>query len=643
MGILDTAVSGLLVSQRGLAVTGHNIANINTEGYSRQQIETRTRESNIASGGFIGNGAFVTNIRRVHDQFLTNQLRNSVSGVAEADAFLLLASRIDTMLGDEQTELNSGLVNFFNAAQDVADLPSSLPARQVMLSEAQSLTTRFQFMDDRLDGLSNEMRTQLDANIVEINSLVDGIAKINDRIVKAFGQSSGNTPNDLLDTRDKLIQDLAAFVSVSTVDQVDGSTNVFIGNGQPLVLGSVPSSMSVTESYRGHFDITLTSTFTTSVVSNNISGGSLGGILNFQSQMLEPTRNSLGRIALGLAETFNNQHELGLSLDGLTNLSFFGTGAPEVTPLNGAVNTITASITDATALTISDYSLVYNGADAYTLTRLSDGQVTNINTGGVSPFTTASVDGFNLNITAGAAVNDRYIVRPTINGAGGMTTLLSGPEKIAAAAVFRSEEATNASGLPINTGNAEISPVQISSTVGVPLAAPITLTFDGVLNQFNVSAPPGGTLAYNPATESAGKQFTLAAAGNATFTLSGVPVTGDQFIIENNTGASGDNQNALRLAALQTSTVLQNGTASYQETYGQLVADAGSLTRQNMISQEALGSLLQQASDARDVVSGVNLEEEAANMLKFQQAFQASAQLIATADTIFQSLLSSMR
>ena len=643
MGILDTAVSGLLVSQRGLTVTSHNVANVNTEGYSRQKIEVATREANFASAGFIGNGAQITNVKRIHDQFLTNQVRNSVSGASETNMFLFLASRVDGMLADEQTGLTVGLQNFFNAAQDVADLPSSISARQVMLSEAESLTSRFRFLDTRLSELGDEIRSQLSTNIAELNSVIDGIAKINDRITKALGQSDGGSPNDLLDTRDKLIEDLAEFVSVSTAEQSDGSINVFIGKGQPLVLGAVASSLSFSETYRGHFDITLTSSFNSSVVSDSISGGSLGGILNFQSQMLEPTRNSLGAIALGLAETFNNQHELGVDLDGNIDTSFFNMSAPVATPLAGAANTITASFTDTTALTNSDYELVYNGADAYTLRRISDGQITNINTGGVSPFTTASIDGFDLTITAGAAVNDRYIIRPTVNGARDISTLVTDVRGISAAAALRSSEATNVSGIPTNAGNASISSVEISTVTGLPLAASITLTFDSALNQFNVSAPPGGTLAYDPATESSGKQFTLSGQGNATFSISGTPENGDQFVIQNNLDASGDNQNALKLAELQTTALLSNGTATYQDSYGELVSGVGSLTRQNIVSQEALGALLQQATEARDSVAGVNLEEEAANMLKFQQAFQASAQLIAAADTIFQSLLNSIR
>ncbi|MFT7460487.1 MAG: flagellar hook-associated protein 1 FlgK, partial [Planctomycetota bacterium] len=236
----------------------------------------------------------------------------------------------------------------------------------------------------------------------------------------------------------------------------------------------------------------------------------------------------------------------------------------------------------------------------------------------------------------------KFVIRPTINGASDISTNIKDPRKIAVAAVLRSSVATNASGVPTNAGNAAISEVDISSTTGLPLAAAVTLTFDSTLNQFNVSAPPGGTLAYNPATDSNGKQFSLASIGNATFSLSGNPANGDQFIIENNANASGDNQNGLKLSNLQTDNTLLGGTSSYQDSYGQLVAEVGTTTRQTQISSQALSALRNQALTARDSVSGVNLEEEAGNMLKYQQAFQAAAQMVNTADTLFQSLMQAL-
>ena len=642
MSLLNTAITGILAAQRGLSTVSHNIANVNTAGFSRQIVRLETREPLAQGSGFIGTGVQVSNIIRIHDQFLNLQVRSSISAESEASQFLALASRIDNMLSDNTTGLGPALQNFFNAVHEVADLPSSITSRQVMLSEAHSLVTRFQFLDKRMEDITTEIRFKLGADLKEINSLAQSIALINSKITVAIGQATGAMPNDLLDQRDKLIEELSKFVTVSTAEQSDGALNVFIGNGLPLVLGANSSTMSVTETYDNHFDIALVDSFNSSIITGSITGGELSGILSFQAQMLEPARNSLGRLAIGLADSFNAQHILGQNLDGEINLTFFNVGTADVIPIGTALDNVTATITDPPTLSNSDYSLVYTGADNYILTRLSDRQTTSINTGGVYPFTTAQIDGFTINIAAVAgAVGDQYIIRPTVNGAKDITTTISEPRKIAIAGALRSSVATDAAGVPSNIGNAAITSAENASLTGLPLVANITLTFDSALNQFNISS--GGTLAYNPATDSGGKQFSIATAGNATFTISGTPASGDQFIIENNSNADGDNRNANKLAALQASSILLNGTASYQDSYGQIIAEVGTATRQTEISKEALGTLLEQATEIRDSRSGVNLEEEAGNMLKFQQAFQASAQLVVVANTIFQSLINAFR
>lgn len=643
MTILNTAISGLLVSQRSLATTSHNISNVNTEGYSRQRVELVAREAQFRGVGYVGSGVEASSISRITDTFLTTQLRTSTTSASEINSFLTLASRVDDMLANEETGLSPSLQNFFAAIQDVNDLPSSATSRQVLLSEAESLAARFQFLDRRLSDLGNEIKIQLNEDIHDINTISSSIADINVRIVAASGVANGQPPNDLLDQREVLIQDLAELVSVSTIEQDDGSMNVFIGNGQPLVINQNASTLTAVETYEGHYEITLGGKFNSSIITESINGGSLGGQLNFQSQMLAPARNALGRLAIGLTDAFNDQHRLGASLDGDVNTAFFTVGAPSVLALGTAPDNVTSVITDPGTLSDSDYSLTYDGGNNYTLIRLSDKTITTIDTGGTSPYTTPEIDGMTLTITAGAAINDEYIIRPSINGASDIAVLISDPRKIAVAGPLQGSEATNSSGVPTNTGTTQISDVNINSTTGIPLAADITLTFDALNNRFDISSPPGGTLAYDPSTENAGKQFTIAAAGNATFTISGFPDNGDAFVIQNNTGVDGDNRNGLLLSNLQTDRLLLNGSASFQETYGQLVADVGTTTRQSEISSAALNVLLEQTTEARESVSGVNLDEEAANILKFQQAYTASARMITVADELFQNLMNAFR
>ncbi len=772
--ILNSAISGLLASQRSLSTVSHNISNVNTEGYSRQRVELASNNPQRIGPGYVGRGVTVDDITRIADDFVISQLRVSTTSTSEADAFLQLASRLDNMLADADTGLSPSLQNFFAAIQDVNDLPSSVTARQVMISEAQSLVERFQFLDQRLTSLGDEVRNMLNEDVATINNLANAIANINSRIVEATGLAGGAPPNDLLDQRDQMILELSELVSVNTIPQNDGSVNVFIGKGQPLVIGNQPSKIGVSETYDGHYEVTITDKYFSSVISDSITSGSLGAALSFQSEMLEPARNALGRMAIGLAETFNDQHRLGMSLDGDVDTPFFKVGTPTIYGLNGAPTVASAAITDVSSLTDSDYQLVYNGGNTYTLTRLTDNKTTTIDTGGTWPYTSADIDGFNLTLSAAGSVGDQYIVRPTMAGSTGMSVLISDPRKLAVAAPLKASAATDATGTSTNLGNALISEPTTTRTdgvamLGVPLAADIDLTFTapaaavqndsalsgihstsvatgggeeytivvdgitafsytaggagddvtaaeidagllanaGALNaagiiysgsavggdlqfsrvdgasfdidvtntmtgtaggfagadlatgtntvnngsvavagSFSYTSPaPGGTLAYDPATENAGKSFTIALNANesVTFTISGFPQDGDAFSISNNNGAAGDNRNGLLLGALQNMQTLINGTASYQDAYGQIVAEVGARTRQTEISSQALEVLKQQAFEARESVSGVNLDEEAANMLRFQQSYSAAAQMITVADNLFNSLIDAVR
>ncbi len=639
MGFLNTSVSSLLTAQRSLQTVSHNIANVNTPGYSRQRVELSARDAQFTGAGYFGKGVQLDAVNRVHSEFITEQLRVSTSNSNANETYLNLSQRIDTLLTNENTGLSENITSFFNSVQDVADLPSSINNRQVMVSEAESLVARFQFLQDRLDNISDDVRNQLSDSISEVNAITSSIADINTRIVNSLGSLEDQPPNDLLDQRDELLRQLSEFVAINSIEQADGSVNVFTGSGQALVLNNDPSTLRVSETYEGHFDISIVNSFGSSVVTQNITSGKLGGLLDFQNQMLEPTVNSLGRLAINLADSFNDQHILGVNLDGEVNNTFFNVASPEVIAFGSSVANVSSTITDPNQLTDSDYQLTYNGANNYSLIRLSDNTTTAINTGGASPFTTATIDGFNLTLIASPTVGEQYLIRPTVNGSSGISTNISDPRKIAASGALTAQEATDANGLATNTGTGSITQADISSVTGIPLASSITLTYVAATNQFTISAPPGGTLAYNAVTENNGKSFTIAAAGNATFTISGIPDDGDQFVISNNTSGEGDNRNAILLAQLQDSNTMLGSTASYQDAFGQLVVEIGSATRQTEVSNRALSTLLDQATQARESYSGVNLDEEAASLLELQQIYQASARLISTADQLFQSLI----
>ena len=647
--LLGTSISGLLAFQRALSVTGHNVSNVNTPGYSRQRADLVTRPPTPSGDGFIGNGVTVNSVERIVDGFINGQMRAATAANGQLQEFYRLASQVDNLLADPQAGLAPSLQRFFGAVSDVANDPSSIPARQVLLSEAQSLADRFHYLDQRLESLRNGVNTQITNTVSEINGLASGIAAMNRDIALASGTGAGQPPNDLLDQRDELVRQLAERVAVTTVPQDDGALNVFIGNGQTLVVGGNASRLDVVGNPYDptRKEVAITAGPISSIVSDMLTGGTLGGALQFRNEMLDSAQNALGRTAIGLAATFNDQHRLGQDLNNALGGDFFtaiDNSSPRV--LSTSAATVSVSVSDVNALTTSDYRLDYDGA-TYTVTRLSDNAAVYSNA--AFPGAIAS-EGLTFTLTAGVvAAGNSFLIQPTRTGARDIGLALSDVRRIAAAGPLRSAEATNASGVPTNTGSGRIGAAMASNTTSLPLAANITLTFDpdagGVgVPGFVVGGGAPTPLLYNPATQGNGATLTLGGAYNGiSFSVSGTPATGDSFVISNNTGGVSDNRNALALADLRTQQLLGNGAATYEAAYGQLVADVGIQTHRADINRSAQQALLNRVTGERESVSGVNLDEEAANLMRFQQAYQAAAQMVAVSDTVFQTLLGVVR
>ena len=719
--ILGIGYSGLMAAQRALSTTSHNISNANTDGYSRQSVELTTNPPELYGSSYLGNGVKVESVKRIYDNFLVNQVRVNTSSFNSADTFQQLASSIDNLLGNSNTSLNTAFDNFFNAAHQVSNTPTSQAARQSLLGQADSLVSNFQYVNDAVNQGYARVNTSITDTVSQINSLAKNVADLNKKIVLATGAAGGGSPNDLLDQRDAQLAQLASLVSVTTVKQSNGAVNVFIGNGQSLVVGSQSQSLDVVANI---YDPTRneigysTSAGVSVNISNQISGGSLSGLLNYRSQVLDQTKNALGRLAMGMASSMNTQHKLGMDLNGDLGGDLFSVAAPVVSASssNTGSGSVSGALVNANDLTASDYKLVYNGANNYSLTRLSDGQTFSIDTGGASPYTSTAIDGISLTINAGAAVGDSFLVRPTRAGVDDLSTLISDPSKIAAAvpvtvaASLSNLGSATAGAISVNNPNDQVA-IKFTSattydvldqTTGTTLAQNVAYTSGsnisfngwtttisnggtppasgdvfyvdqgvtsadsantggGVINQATMSPPDSGLTGTVTITFTSPTTYTVTGAttGSPTvnvpytdggvisyngwsFNISGTPATGDSFSVTPNVNGVGDNGNMLQLAALQNKLTLASGTASYQDAYGQIVAEVGTNTQEAKTSSDALNSLLQQSKDARDAVSGVNLDEEAANMLKFQQAYQAAAKVIAASNTIFQSLLSAI-
>ncbi|MEZ5587560.1 MAG: flagellar hook-associated protein FlgK [Sedimenticolaceae bacterium] len=635
-GIINIGVSALNAFKRQMETTGHNIANVNTEGYSRQVVQLDARSPQISAQGYIGSGVEVASIRRSYDSYLATRVRDYTSSYEEFAVFEQRARQIDNVLADSAAGIDDTLQQFFASVNDVADDPTSIPARSVMLNRASQLADRFNALDGWLEDIRHQLNGDLEREVGEINALAQSLASVNTRI-GALNGTPGGIPNDILDERDKLIDDLSKFTNVSTLEQSDGSMNVFVGTGQALVVGGNYNTLAVTNNTQAadHKELVIRQSGGLTVnVTQQMTGGSLGGLLRFRDEVLDESQNALGRVAIGIASFFNAEHATGMDLDGQLGGDFFSTASPQVLADPGNSGSIVVGFDDPADLTTHEYELVYTGG-SWSMTDLDSGASVALSGTGTA-LDPLVADGMSIVVNA-ASNGDTYRLRPTRAGASSLGLLVTNERDIAAAEAVRTQDLSG------NTGTGHIGAGAQTSSSGTSLpATPITLTFDGTLNQFTVST--GGTLAYDPASDT-GSTLTvnIAGLGDFSFTMTGTPADGDQFQLSSNAGGVGDNRNARRLADLQSAKMMIGGTASFANTYGALIADVGTKTNQAAGNVSVQSHLLSQAEAAKSEVSGVNLDEEAADLVRFQQAYQAAAQVISVANTLFDSLLSAVR
>ena len=635
--IFGISVSALNTAQLGLATTEHNIANANTPGFNRQTIVAKARPAQLTGAGFIGQGADVVTVKRIYDQFLSNQVTQQQGQAAQLNSYYAQIQQINNMLADPKAGLSPALQGFFNAVNDVASSPESIPARQTMLSNAQSLSSRFQSLNQQLVDLNGSINGELNTSVTNIDGYAKQIAALNQSIVMAQAASGGLPPNDMLDQRDQLITQLNQEVKVNVVKQGDGSLNVSVGNGQLLVVGATAYGLQVVQSLSDPSRLDVAAGTVNNIIrlqQSSIQGGNLGGMLAFRSQALDSTQNTLGLVAMGVAGTFNQQHQLGQDLNGALGGNFFVQPNPVVNKsgLNTGTAVIGASVADYSALTGSDYSLRFDGGTAYTLTRLSDNNTTSLPALAPPP----TVDGITISVASGAPnVGDSFTIRPTVNGALSIAVAITDPARIAAAAPMR----TNAAIANTGTGKFSAGTVNAPPPPNANLQNNVTVTFvdpthytvtDNTTATTLVGLP--GTL-YNP---NAGATLSF---NGWTAQITGAPNAGDTFTAGSNTNGKTDNRNALLLAGLQIKNTLLGGTASYQGVYSQLVSKVGSKTRELEVTSTAQNAMVQETIKAQQGVSGVNLDEEAANLLRYQRAYQAAGKAMQIANTMFDTLL----
>lgn len=651
--MLSIGTSGLQAFQRSLTTVSHNIANANTDGYSRQTLDLSSRIPQAQGYGFVGSGVQAVTIQRSYDAFVTNNVLSSASSHSEFESFYTLSTQLDNVLGDPTTGMDASMQRFFDAMQDVADTPSSPAARQVLFDESKQLTEQFNELSSWMESLRGQVNSDLRISVGDINTLTQSIAQLNEAVVLETGRSGGQPPNDLLDQRDALINDLSKLVAVTTVEQDNGAVNVMVGSGQVLVTDNNATRLNVfvePGGDPGRIGIGIDNGSGGLVpVTSQLTGGKIAGVIGFRDRMLDPTINSLGTVAVSMGTFLNEQNRDGIDIDGALGQDIFNIGQPTTLTLFGTPDNVSVTFDDVTQLTSKDYQLRFN-AGLWDLTRTDTGQsVTMTGTGtAADPFL---ADGISIEIAAAPANGDTYLIRPTRSGALDMGVALGSSRQMATAAPVRSEAAVaNLGSGTISAGEVtDISNIAFQTTAG-QLTPPAMVRFTSgisydLYDNTNPAAPVllEAGIAYDPST--GGDVYPTPGGIDPGYQvhLSGAPVAGDEFSTEYNTGGTGDNRNALLMASVATNNLMQGGTASLNDSYIGLVADVGINTRQADLNTQTQAQLMGQAEASRQSISGVNLDEEAANLIRFQQAYQAAAQVISTAGVLFDSLLNAVR
>ncbi|WP_029653686.1 flagellar hook-associated protein FlgK [Marinobacter daepoensis] len=686
-GLIGIGLSGVLGHQTALNTTANNITNANTPGYSRQEVQFETQDGRRTGAGTIGSGVSISNIRRLADAYLNQQLREDSTLFGEQNAFNAELTRLDNLLGGEDTGLNNALNNFFSALQNAAEDPTSLPQRQLVLSEAQQLVNRFQGLNQEFIQQRESVKTQMQQGVNDVNTLLKSIADLNLAISESPGVAQGKMPLELMDQRDEKLRQLSELVSIR-VTEVEGSqVNVSLANGLSLVTGANASEFATRSSAQDptRLEFTLTTGGRTLLVDEQIQGGKLGGLRAFDELALKPAFDELGRLAIAISSAMNHQHEIGMDLEGDLGGSFFtdvnalelqrSRVVPNGNNNRNTTGQLAVEITDSSLLPAGSWELQFSGdGRSYELIDSMTGET--VRQGRLPDPVQSEINmpGFNIRVEGGEFnPGDKYLIQPGRNAADSMNLNIRREEDLAFASPIRT--AANDSNLGTATINqGDMLNVRNPNTgallddfqgAGQFPDGPVTVTFsnDGAGNIGYVVSNDSGVLfdstmvdndgdgvadTYDP--QKINQIFSSRPEDEANgqyrgyvFEMTGEPADGDVFTIDFNKNGVSDNRNAELLAGLGTKNTLNGGSQNFTEGYAGLVEDIGVKTRQSQMDKEASATLLEQSVNQRESMSGVNLDEEAGKLIQYQAAYNASAQVMSVAQDLFNTLLQSFR
>ncbi len=653
ISLYQSGVSALLSAQQQLATTGHNIANVNTEGYNRQRAEQNAASGLTSGTNFIGTGTYIEDITRIYDQFSYKEQLLNHSNSSNADSTHADLTQLNDIMAFSGEAIGSSVDLFYQAVNGMADNPNDLALRNITLNQANTLSNNFRSLNDNFDSIEKSLNGEIEQMATKISDISIELANINEAVLRNQNLSLSGQPNDLLDKRDQLISQLGEFTKVSTIEDSSGVMTVMIGRGTTLVAGITPLTVRVDAGDPDPLQtqLRLVGPHSTVALNGSVLGGSLEAKYTFRDQHLGQARTDINRLAMAVSETLNSAQANGLDLNAQQGADFFTDinalatqQARVLSPSNNAGNLQSRlNITDVSKVPSDEFEVRFNGTD-YLMTNMNNGSTTNLGAPGAGTYATAY--GFEFVEDSGAPANDdSYLIRPTENGAANMKVTLKDPAGIAASsAVAITPSANN-----ISAGEVTISTMidPITARAAMPMridvvenAGVFTYTYTnnaGVTSAPMTYTPPSQSIDLPPSPATAA--FTVDITGSPSGSGANAP---EQFVIDDAFGV-GNASNAVAMALTQELGIVNGSKETFSQSLTKTTGVIGSKASSAELDADTAQALFTQAYNRNQSPSGVNLDEEAANMLKFQQAYQAASQIISVANTIFDTLLSATR
>ncbi|MGL1958480.1 MAG: flagellar hook-associated protein FlgK [Colwellia sp.] len=655
VNLYQTGVSGLLAAQQQLATTGHNIANVNTEGYTRQRAEQSASQGLANGSNYIGSGTYIQDITRLYDQFSYKEQLSNQSNLGNADLLHARLTQLDQVMSTSGGAVSSSLEQFYQALNGVADNPNDSGLRSIVLTQAETLSNDFKELNNNLD----QMQKSINGEIVQVASRISEIsvelAKINETILYSKGLGETGQPNDLLDKRDQLISQLGEYTKVNTLVNESGVMSVMIGQGTTLVAGITPLTIQVRAGDPDSLKTQLSLVGPNSEVAINASrlGGSIGASFEFRDEHLSQTRSEIDRLAMAISSTLNDSQASGLDLNEFQGANIF-TDINTTTLQQGRVSVPSTNSGDlGTKVFINDVSLLptdkfevrFDGTD-FIMTNLTDNTTTNIGAQAGAGTVHSTPFGFDFIETSGTPANDdSFIIEPSKNSAALMNVTLTNTNAIAASTAVAVTPSSH------NVSDGKVTILSVSDPVAARAA---NLTVD----VYESPPPAVGTFDYRIYTTGSVPPVlptgTYAAGASEIVSLTGfqIEISGDlvgsgasareEFTLSDAFGV-GNGNNAVAMAKTQEQGVTNGSRETFTQSLAVSTSTVGSKASNAELVADIAQTLFTQAFNRNQETSGVNLDEEAANLLKFQQAYQAASQIISTANTIFDTILAAVR